>query len=91
MPFPDPVKDQAFLRSRGRCECARIGHIHPAHPIPSLGLARLPGGRCRRLVTRQTAEFHHIIAANAGGPDTLANCEVLCHDCHVGTASYGRS
>ncbi len=31
-------------------------------------------------------EAHHKIAS---GPDTLANCEILCQPCHKNTKSYG--
>jgi hypothetical protein len=76
MPFSDDVKDRAFVRSGGKCECTRTNHPHR--------------GRCGARLTRATAEFHHITAQSVGGSDGLSNCEVLCHECHVGTASYGR-
>jgi 5-methylcytosine-specific restriction endonuclease McrA len=69
MPFPESVKDAAFARSGGRCECARKEDGHSQ-------------GRCATALTRKSAEFHHKTATNAGGPDTLDNCEVLCVTCH---------
>ena len=76
MAFPDSVKDQAFQRSGGRCECRRETHGHY--------------GRCSTTVTRHGAQYHHIIAESKHGPDTLSNCEVLCVPCHKKTQSYGR-
>lgn len=77
MAFPDSVKDAAFRRSMGKCECIRTTHAHR--------------GRCSALLTRTTAEFHHITAQSVQGHDGLSNCEVLCSSCHKQTPSYGRS
>lgn len=77
MAFSDETKRTALARSGGRCECARREHSHY--------------GRCSTGVTMATAEFHHVTAQSVGGHDGLSNCEVLCHECHVGTDSYGRS
>lgn len=77
MAFSDAVKDAAFKNSGGQCECVRTSHNHPFR-------------RCSAKVTRHSAEYHHKTADAAGGPDTLANCEVLCVTCHRNTASYGR-
>ncbi len=76
MPFSESVKQAAFKRSGGQCECERAGHSH--------------AGRCTAPVSRLTAEFHHITAESAGGSDFLSNCEVLCIPCHQATTSYGR-
>lgn len=79
MPFSEIVKDQAFARSGGRCECTRqhTGQNAPHH-----------GGRCPNTFTRHGAwEAHHIAA---DGSDTLSNCEALCTTCHELTRSYGR-
>lgn len=79
MAFSETVKDEAFKRSGGRCECTR------QHP----GRTDAPhhGGRCARTFTRQGSwEAHHI---TAGGPDTLSNCEALCVTCHQLTSTYG--
>jgi hypothetical protein len=80
MAFSESVKDQAFARSGGRCECHRqhLGLTAPHH-----------GGRCPRTLTRYGGQWeaHHI---TAGGPDTLSNCEVLCLTCHQLTGTYGR-
>lgn len=77
MAFLDETKRAAFTRSGGSCECRRKEHAH--------------WGRCNTRLTMATAEFHHITAQNVGGSDGLSNCEVLCHECHVGTDSFGRS
>ncbi len=76
MPFSQAVKDAAFMRAGGRCECRRAacGHF----------------GRCSTTPIIHLWEAHHIIAEHAGGSDTLANCEVLCIPCHLNTRSYGR-
>lgn len=76
MPFPESIKDLAFARARGRCECRRSRHGH--------------GLRCGALLTRSIARFHHVTAQSVGGGDGLSNCEVLCVGCHADTPSYGR-
>lgn len=74
MAFPEDVKDAAFKRSRGRCECRRKSHSH--------------GVRCNTTIWRhRNVHFHHI---NAYGDDILSNCEALCIKCHRLTRSYGR-
>ncbi len=77
MAFSDETKRSAFKYAGGKCECTRKEHDHI--------------GRCNAPLTMATAEFHHITAESVGGSDGLSNCEVLCHECHVGTDSYGRS
>jgi 5-methylcytosine-specific restriction endonuclease McrA len=78
MAFSDAIKDSAFARSGGRCECKRSAH--QAHA----------GLRCTTVLTRHSAEYHHVTAVDAGGSDGLSNCEVLCRPCHLLTPSYGR-
>ena len=76
--FSQSVKDQAFARSGGRCECHRehTGKDAPHH-----------GGRCPKTFTKYgTWHAHHI---SKDGPDTLSNCEALCIPCHQLTQSYG--
>jgi 5-methylcytosine-specific restriction endonuclease McrA len=75
MAFPQSVTDAAWRRSGGKCECTRAGCKHT--------------GRCNTTLTKWHA--HHVVSQNAGGADTLANCEALCVPCHENTASYGRS
>ena len=73
--FSERVKDEAFRRSRGRCECRRVTHPHI--------------GRCPTTIWRHhNVNYHHI---NSNGPDTLSNCEALCIKCHKRTRSYGRT
>ena len=75
--FPEPIKDAAFKRSKGRCECLR--KTHKWHRV----------GRCKTTIgRRRNVNYHHI---RAKGADTLANCEALCLRCHKKTRSYGRS
>lgn len=80
MGFPDSVKDATFKRSGGRCQCKRTSH--PSHPT----------GRCTRTITRRrgSMHFHHVVSVDAGGPDTLKNCEAPCIPCHRLTKNYGR-
>lgn len=77
MAFSESVKDDAFKRSGGRCECKRQSHTHHG------------AGRCNNTITRHGAEYHHVVSQLAGGADTLANCEALCITCHKLTGSYG--
>jgi hypothetical protein len=67
MEFPESVKDAAFRRSGGQCECMRTSHNH--------------AGRCSTTVTRNTAEYNHIPVNPKTSTSTLANCEVLCVTC----------
>lgn len=82
MAFSEAIRDQAFARSGGRCECHRQhnGLDAPHH-----------GGRCPRTFTRYGGQWeaHHIVSVLAGGPDTLSNCEVLCIPCHQLVQTYG--
>jgi len=75
MPFSDDVKVQAFARAGGRCECTRSLHSHI--------------NRCGWTLSMKTAEFCHIANQSPDRHDTLSNCEVLCHDCHVKTVYFG--
>jgi 5-methylcytosine-specific restriction endonuclease McrA len=84
MAFSETIKDQAFARSGGRCECARQhpGRLNAPHN----------GGRCSATFTRQGSwEAHHKTAVAAGGSDSLSNCEALCVTCHRLTDTYGAS
>ena len=80
MPFSEEVKDQAYIRSGGRCECQRqhSGLYAPHH-----------GGRCDRTFTRHAGQWraHRIVG---GGLDTLSNCEALCLTCQQLAGTFGR-
>jgi len=80
MPFSEQVKDDAFRRSGGRCECIRQ---HSSHL----------NGRGSATFTRYGGQWdaHHITAESVGGGNGLSNCEVLCLRCHKLTDSFGRS
>jgi 5-methylcytosine-specific restriction endonuclease McrA len=45
------------------------------------------GNRCERcgidFDDGFTGEFHHIVPVVYGGDDSLDNCSLLCHDCHL--------
>lgn len=75
MAFTESTKDAAFARSGGQCECERTTHGHV--------------GRCPTKVTGHGAQYHHKVAADSGGDDSLSNCEVLDTDCHQKTQTYG--
>lgn len=45
---------------------------------------------CGTGLSMTTAEAHHKTSVDAGGSDTLSNCKILCHDCHVATRTYGK-
>ncbi|WP_366525819.1 HNH endonuclease [Ferrimicrobium sp.] len=83
--FSEKVKDEAFRRSGGRCECLRAQCDH--------------GARCQARLKRSSdhsqpdaataAQFHHRRSAKSGGSGIVDNCEVLCKPCHKRTRSYG--
>lgn len=74
MPFTDAVKQQAFARSGGRCECNRLhtgvtGVVHQ-------------GGRCPETFQQGGGwEARHKRSELAGGPSTLDNAVALCMTC----------
>jgi hypothetical protein len=76
MAFSQEVKDQAWRRAGGKCECTR--ETCPEHT-----------GRCNAALTAGKWHAHHIVSEDADGPDTLSNCEALCVPCHENTVSYG--
>lgn len=41
------------------------------------------GGRCGREIPFEELEAHHKVAFVDGGPTTIDNCLMLCHDCHA--------
>lgn len=46
--------------------------------------------KCGKRVTMLTCDAHHKHSVNAGGSDTLSNCQILCTDCHKATKTYGK-
>lgn len=82
MSFPTSVVIEAWRRAGGRCECTRQC---PSHI----------GARCNRVLDpyNQTAGMqwhaHHTVSQDAGGADTVENCEILCLECHKNTESWG--
>lgn len=75
MEFPDSVKDAAFRRSGGQCECTSDMHSHT--------------GRCKTTLTRNSAQYKGVPVNPRVRADTLVNCEVLCVTCHKDSPSYG--
>jgi len=66
MKFSDEVKERAFTRSRGRCECQLREHGHVLRS-------------CGSPLTRDTAAFARI--DHYAQDFTYYNCYVLCHEC----------
>ena len=77
MAFSDSVKQAAWFRSGGRCECWRTSHWNH------------PGLGCGAQLVDFGFQYHHRNALSVGGPDTLSNCEVLCLTCHQQTDNWG--
>ncbi len=65
--FSITVKRQALARSKGRCECQRLNHLH--------------FDRCAMQVNIDS-QFHQITAQrSSSSSNILSNCEVLCVSC----------
>lgn len=47
------------------------------------------GAKCERCGQTGQLDLHHRQARRYGGPDTIANAELLCRACHVQTPTYG--
>ena len=82
MSFPQDIIDEAFWRrAGGKCECTRQCPEH--------------SGRCNKVLDPKNTKpgmqwhAHHKVSQDAGGPDTLENCEILCTECHENTESFG--
>ena len=74
MLFEDSVRQQAFKRSGGKCECAsqHEGERSPHH-----------GGKCPRAFFEVWGwEVNHITTEERGGKSTLENAQVLCLECY---------
>jgi hypothetical protein len=76
MAFPQTVRDQAYYRAGGKCQCTRIGagHFHR--------------GQCGAILGNNW-HCHHRTAVASGGDDTLSNAEALCIPRHQATETYG--
>ena len=81
MAFSQEIKDAAWRRAGGRCECRRTTCRHTSDYT----------GRCTAPLAAYGWDAHHVQSQLASGADTLANCEALCLECHKQTHSYGRS
>jgi hypothetical protein len=66
MAFGQPVKQAAYARANGQCECMRQSCM--AHYA----------GRC----ARSLVDGWHAHRIGQAGPDTLENCEALCIPCY---------
>jgi hypothetical protein len=76
MGFTKGVKDEAFQRAGGRCECTHAGHGH--------------FGRCEATVTRHSAQFASRQVKAEEPKYTATFCEVLCVFCARQLASNSR-
>ncbi len=75
MPFSDDVKQQAFTRSEGRCECTST-HT-------GVSGAHHRGFRCPNPLDQNGSwELRHKVAEMAGGTSTLDNSQVTCLTCN---------
>lgn len=77
MAFSDDTVRRAWRRAGGWCECRRRTHNHP-YVRCNKKLVWANRGRSGR----GAWEAHH---KSATGGDGLANCEILCWDCHSKT------
>ena len=75
MTLSETVKERAYKRSGGQCECSKTGHGH--------------FGRCDSMVTRYGAQFH--LKDHGEIEPTLSSVEVLCLFCFRQTAAQSRS
>ena len=74
MAFSQDVKDAAYRRAGGKCECGMSACGHR--------------GRCNKPLGNNW-HAHHKTSSAAGGPDTLSNCIAMCVPCHERTRTYG--
>lgn len=77
MALSEQVKRDVLARSGGFCECTKSEHRHYF-------------SKCFALLASTSGQSHHITAQNDDATDDLSSCQVVCHECHVGTDSYGR-
>jgi len=77
MAFSQTVKDQAYRRAGGKCECE----------MKNCSKHR-SGSRCNASLANGW-HAHHIHSQAANGPDTLSNCLAMCVACHENTRTYG--
>lgn len=75
MAFSQSVKDSAYQRAGGKCECTMSGCGH--------------GTRCNKSLGSNW-HAHHKTAQASGGADTLSNCLAMCIPCHENTRTYGK-
>jgi hypothetical protein len=75
MAFSQTVKDEAYRRAGGKCEC-------------TMSVCKTHSGRCNKALGSNW-HAHHIHSQAADGPDTLSNCLAMCIACHENTPTYG--
>ncbi len=77
MSFSEDTVQKAWSRAGGNCECRRKSHNH-LYVRCNKQLVWQNRGR----EGRGAWEAHHL---NANGGDGLANCQILCWECHKKT------
>lgn len=74
MAFSEEVKEEAFKRAGGRCECTR--GMCATHYL----------SRCPSSLSMASANFNRKKQTVLGDADSLSNCEVLCTYCFANSA-----
>ena len=77
MAFSQKVKDAAYRRAGGRCECTMMVCAHHT-------------GRCNAAL-QVGWHAHRRTTGLAEDGDTLRNCVAMCATCHRNAPSYSRS
>lgn len=77
-PFSAPIQKAALARQGFHCACC-------AAAISAIG----EGARGSHPFGER-AEAHHVIPHKLGGPNTVANCVVICQACHLNAHQGGR-
>ncbi|MEP7234922.1 MAG: hypothetical protein ABI778_06470 [Ignavibacteriota bacterium] len=75
MEYPQLIKDQAYKRSTGKCECTRTTHTHT--------------GRCNTKMGQQNWYVHSKSSLRSREDISLENAEVICSPCHEARQTLG--
>jgi len=81
--FSQDVVIKALKRADGRCECQSDTHEHRARCETRLEWWSRGRPAWSGSAWDGAWEAHPRISMNGGGADGLANCEILCWQCHV--------
>ena len=84
MPFSESVREKAFQRAGGRCECTREHAGISSAPHHGSKPPTAVNGHCPRGFPEVWGwELNHIVPENKGGKSALENSEVLCTECYL--------